>query len=177
MTNILILNGGSSSGKTSIAKSLQDLLPTPWLHFSIDDLLDAMPSSMFTTDTGIVFDSDGSVNPGSDFRTLEAAWMQGIAAIVRAGTRVIVDDVFISGVEARKRWQVALEGLDVLWVGVRCDPAVATAREMNREDRITDMAASQALKVHMDMDYDLEVDTTETSTQVCAQMIADKIRC
>lgn len=175
--DIIILNGGSSSGKTSIAKSLQDLLPSTWLRFSIDDLIDAMPRSMFETNTGIVFHSDGTVNPGAEFRNLEAAWMQGIAAMVRAGARVIVDDVFVSGVDARKRWQVALEGLSVLWVGVRCDPNVAAMRENERGDRIPGMAASQALKVHIDMDYDIEVDTTEASTGDCAKIVAKRIIC
>jgi chloramphenicol 3-O phosphotransferase len=175
MTDIIILNGGSSSGKTSIATSLQNLLPSSWLRFSIDNLIDAMPRAMFTSKKGIVFCSDGSVRPGPEFRTLESAWMQGIAAMARAGARVIVDDVFVSGVDARNRWQRALEGLAVLWVGVRCHAAVASTRELERGDRITGMAASQARMVHVDVNYDIEVDTTETSTEECARVIAERI--
>nr|WP_246197456.1 chloramphenicol phosphotransferase CPT family protein [Cytobacillus depressus] len=37
MVDLIILNGGSSSGKSTIAKCLQNLLPRPWLRFSIDD--------------------------------------------------------------------------------------------------------------------------------------------
>lgn len=60
MTDIIILNGGSSSGKTSIAKSLQELLPTPWLRFSIDDLIDAMPPTMFASCPDGSLGSEGS---------------------------------------------------------------------------------------------------------------------
>lgn len=173
MIDVMILNGGSSSGKTSIARALQNALQAPWLRFSIDDLIDALPSEMFTSDTGIAFRSNGSVNPGPEFRNLESAWMDGIATMARTGARVIVDDVFVSGPDARNRWQAALDGLSVVWIGVRCDPAVADARERDRGDRITGMAASQAQSVHIDMVYDIEVDTTETSSERCARNIEE----
>jgi chloramphenicol 3-O phosphotransferase len=57
MVDVIILNGGSSSGKTTIAKCLQNSLSTSWLRFSIDDLIDAMPDAMFNADNGIKFDS------------------------------------------------------------------------------------------------------------------------
>lgn len=44
-TQVIVLNGGSSSGKTGIARCLQAILPEPWLRVGIDDLLDAMPPS------------------------------------------------------------------------------------------------------------------------------------
>jgi chloramphenicol 3-O phosphotransferase len=33
---VILLNGASSSGKTSIARSLLDLLDGSWFHLSID---------------------------------------------------------------------------------------------------------------------------------------------
>jgi chloramphenicol 3-O phosphotransferase len=175
MIDVVILNGGSSSGKTTIAKCLQNSLPTPWLRFSIDDLIDAMPDAMLKEDSGIKFGSDGSVSPGTGFRTLESAWMHGIAEIVRRGIPVIIDDVFIGGIDARNRWKAALEGLTVLWVGVFCDPAVASARESKRADRIAGMAVSQATSVHAGMNYDIRVDTTQTSPDDCARIVTQII--
>jgi chloramphenicol 3-O phosphotransferase len=169
---IIILNGGSSSGKTSIAACLQDLLPSPWLRLSVDTLIDAMPKSLLSSDAGIEFGNDGSVRPGPAFRKLESAWMQGVAAMARAGARIIIDDVFVSGVAARDRWRAVLTDMSVLWVGVRCDPGVATERERERGDRVTGMAKLQAEIVHRGIDYDLEVDTTETPAMECAQIIA-----
>jgi chloramphenicol 3-O phosphotransferase len=177
MVDVIILNGGSSSGKTTLAKCLQNSLSVPWLRLSIDDLIDAMPDAMLNADGGITFADDGSVSPGTDFRTLESAWMHGIAAMVRRGARVIIDDVFLSGIEGRNRWQAVLNGLNVLWVGVFCDPAVASAREHKRADRIAGMAASQAIVVHIGMDYDIKVDTTETSPEECARVVATSVNC
>jgi hypothetical protein len=82
--------------------------------------------------------------------------------------RVIIDDVFLGGAASQQRWQRALSGLAVLWVGVRCESAVAAGREVARGDRIQGMAASQANVVHEGVSYDLEVDTTHTESLVCA---------
>ncbi len=68
--------------------------------------------------------------------------------------------------------KVTLRGLRVLWVGVHCDPAVAAAREAQRPDRIPGMARTQAQRVHTDMSYDIEVDTTDMSPEACARVVA-----
>lgn len=175
MAHVIILNGGSSSGKTTISACLQDLLPSSWLRFSVDDLIDAMPPRLLTTEAGIEFAADGAVRPGPEFRRLESAWMQGIAAMVRAGARVIIDNVFISGVAARDRWQAALADASILWVGVRCDPAVAAQREQARADRVTGMASKQAQVVHAGMAYDVEVDTAAAPADECARLIAQRV--
>ncbi|MEI5007380.1 chloramphenicol phosphotransferase CPT [Streptomyces sp. PmtA] len=169
---MIILNGGSSSGKSGIVRCLQAVLPDPWLAFGCDSFVDALPAKLRTSDGGIVFAADGGVSVGAEFRALEAAWTEGIAAMARAGARVVVDDVFLGGAASQQRWQKALDGLAVLWVGVRCETAVAADREVARGDRVHGMAASQADVVHDGVFYDLEVDTTRTESMVCARTIA-----
>ncbi|GLW69695.1 hypothetical protein Kpho02_19940 [Kitasatospora phosalacinea] len=165
---VIVLNGGSSSGKTSLARALQGLLPEPWLLFGIDGLIDALPPS----GTDLDLAADGTVSVGDGFRALEAAWAAGVAATARAGAPVVVDDVFLGGPASQQRWREALAGLGVLWVGVRCDPAEAAARERARGDRTTGMAADQAVRVHRGVHYDLEVDTTRTPPADCARTVA-----
>ncbi|WP_243762242.1 chloramphenicol phosphotransferase CPT [Streptomyces sp. Tu 3180] len=169
---MIILNGGSSSGKSGIVRCLQAVLPEPWLAFGIDTFVDALPARMQASDAGITFAADGGVSVGPDFRALEAAWAEGVAATARAGARIIVDDVFLGGAASQQRWRKALDGLDVLWVGVRCEGAVAAGREIARGDRVRGMAASQADAVHEGVFYDLEVDTTHTESLSCARTIA-----
>ncbi|MFJ1758735.1 chloramphenicol phosphotransferase CPT [Amycolatopsis sp. NPDC088138] len=170
-TRVIVLNGGSSSGKSTIARCLQTLLPDPWLTFGTDTLVDAMPGA----GTDIDFAADGAVTVGEDFRTLEAAWIEGIAAMARAGARIVVDEVFLGGAGSQRRWQRALGDLAVLWVAVRCEPAVAAEREAGRGDRIAGMAAHQADLVHRGVHYDLEVDTTRTGPEACAREIAETV--
>ena len=172
---VIVLNGGSSSGKSGIARCLQAILPDPWLAFGTDTLVEAVPVSTRTSAAGIEFASDGEVIVGPEFRTLEAAWIAGIAAMAHAGARIIVDEVFLGGAASQQRWKNALGTLQVLWVGVRCDGAVAAGREIARGDRMIGMAASQAEVVHHDIVYDLQVDTTRTEALECARTIAARV--
>src|SRR6202451_1838597 len=132
---VIVLNGGSSSGKTGIARCLQAILPQPWISLSVDDLVDALPRSLTDSGSGIAVGQHGEVLVGGGFRELEAAWLAGVAAMARAGARVIFDDVFLSGAASQQRVRVGLEGLAVLWVGVRCAPEVAADREIARGER------------------------------------------
>ncbi|WP_410622719.1 chloramphenicol phosphotransferase CPT [Amycolatopsis sp. cmx-8-4] len=168
---VIVLNGGSSSGKSTVARCLQAILPDPWLTFGTDTLVDAMPGG----GTGIDFAVGGEVIVGEGFRTLEAAWIQGIAAMARAGAGVIVDEVFLGGAASQRRWRDALDGLPVLWVAVRCDGDVAARREAARGDRIAGMAVRQADLVHRGVRYDFEVDTTCTGPEACARAIAGEV--
>ena len=86
-----------------------------------------------------------------------------------------IDDVFLGGAGSQRRTGEHLEGLEVLWVGVRCAPEVATAREQARGDRTTGMAAAQADVVHRGVVYDVVVDTGCASVDECARLIAARV--
>ncbi|BAU81516.1 chloramphenicol 3-O phosphotransferase [Streptomyces laurentii] len=173
---MIILNGGSSAGKSGIVRCLQAVLPDPWLAFGVDSFVDALPAKLRNGEGGIEFAADGGIEVGPEFRTLEAAWTTGIVAMARAGARIVVDDVFLGGAASQERWRKDLDGVDVLWVGVRCDSAVAAGREIARGDRVTGMAAGQADLVHRGVTYDVEVDTTRAESLECARAIATHVR-
>lgn len=97
MTQVVVLNGGSSSGKTGIARCLQAILPQPWIRLGVDNLVDALPPSLTGAGAGIGFGQQGEVTVGGGFREAEDAWLAGVAAMARAGARVIYDDVFLGG--------------------------------------------------------------------------------
>lgn len=170
---VIVLNGGSSAGKSSVARALQLLLPRPWLVFGTDVFGEALPPS--GPNAVITFGPAGEVWVAAGYRPLEQAWYRGLAAMAAAGVGLILDEVFLRGADGQAELAAVLTGLDVVWVGVRCDPAVAAAREASRPDRVVGMAASQAEVVHRGMTYDVEVDTTGTSTTDCAQVIADHV--
>jgi chloramphenicol 3-O phosphotransferase len=172
---VIVLNGVSSSGKSSIARELQGLLPRPFLTFGVDTLVASLLPASSTHEPGIVFGSDGVVAVGHHFRQLEHAWYQGLAAIARDDVGVIIDEVFLGGRESQDRLRSALGGLPVVWVGVRCDLEVAVAREVARPERTQGMAASQAVIVHEGVRYDLQVDTTTSTSLECATTIADYV--
>jgi chloramphenicol 3-O phosphotransferase len=175
---VIVLNGGSSAGKSTLAACLQERLDGTWLTLGIDDLIRALSHGPMDRGGGgtIDFAPDGSVAVGERFRRAEAAWYDGLAAIARAGTGVIVDDVFLDAGESQARLRTALDGLTVIWVGVRCRPEVAEAREREREGRIRGMARDQAERVHAGVRYDMVVDTTETPAVECARAIEAMVK-
>ena len=174
-TQVIVLNGGSSSGKTGIARCLKAVLPQPWISLGVDDLVDALPPGLLESGSGIAFGSAGEVEVGAGFREIEAAWMTGVAAMARAGARIVLDDVFLSGAASQERTRGQLAGLEVLWVGVRCAPEIAAGREIARGDRVGGMAELQATVVHEGVVYDLEVDSGTTESIDCARAIAARV--
>ena len=174
-TQVIVLNGGSSSGKTGVARCLQAILPRPWLRLGVDDLLDALPPSLMGSGSGVAFGPQGEVTLGDGFRAIEDAWLAGVAAMARAGARIIIDDVFLGGAASQERLRAHLRDLGVLWVGVRCDPEIAAGREIARGDRVSGMATLQAEVVHRGVAYDIEVDTSHTESLDCARAIAARV--
>ncbi|TBL42797.1 chloramphenicol phosphotransferase CPT [Verrucosispora sp. SN26_14.1] len=173
-TQVTVLNGGSSAGKSGIVRCLQAILPDPWLATGVDRLIEAMPATRRSPES-IELAADGTVIVGPEFDQFQEAWMAGVAATAGAGARVIIDDVFLGGAGSQQRWRAVLDGLDVRWVGVRCDAEVAAGREIARGDRIRGMAVAQADVVHRGVVYDLEVDTTHTESIRCAHEIVARL--
>lgn len=83
--------------------------------------------------------------------------------------------MFLGGAASQQRWRRALGDLSVLWVGVRCENAVAAGRAVARGDRARGMVEAQADVVHEGVVYDLEVDTSRTASLVCARAIAARV--
>ena len=143
------------------------------MTLGIDDLIRAISHEPTDTTAGgtLEFTSDGSVVVRAAFRRAEAGWSEGLAAMARAGTGLIIDEVFLGGGESQARLRRALEGLSVIWVGVRCQPAVAEARELQRRDRNIGLARDQAERVHRGVSYDVVVDTSGTAPDECSSAI------
>jgi hypothetical protein len=91
-------------------------------------------------------------------RQLLRAYQAGVAAAAGVGLQVIVDEVVIDKT-SWDDWGVALAGLDVVWVGIRCSAEVAEERSHVRGDRFAGLARAQAATVHH------TPDTTSRSTR------------
>ncbi len=181
-TEVIVLNGASSSGKTSLARCLLELLEEPWITLGVDDLIGALAPSLVgeaPQNEGrpplLAYGADGMVQLSPAWRDVEAAWYAGVVAMARAGLRVILDEVLLDGGTGQRRVAHYLDGLSLLWVGVHCDPAIAVQRERARSDRMDGMATSQASKVHDGVHYDVVVDTTAASSEHCARVVIEQI--
>ena len=173
--DVIVVNGGSSAGKSSLAAELKERLDGRWLSLGIDDLIKAMSYGPGDTSAGgtMTFVPGRAIEVEPRFYPIQAAWYAGLAAIARAGVGVIVDEVFLDGGRSQEELRKALTGLKVAWVGVQCDGEVAETRERVRGDRTLGLARDQASRVHAGATYDVVVDTTSTSTSECARAVIE----
>ena len=171
LPDVLVLNGISSAGTSTLARELQALLDRPYLVFGVDTLVDALPTSGH--EDLLTFHDDGRVEVGAAFPALEDAWYAGLGAMARAGAGLVLDEVLLGGGRSQQRLEAALHGLQVCWVAVHCDVEVASAREAARGDRTPGMAAQQAPLVHEGVRYDLQVDTTSQAPAQCARRVRE----
>jgi chloramphenicol 3-O phosphotransferase len=99
---------------------------------------------------------------------------QAIAALARSGLDVIVDDVLLEP-SWLDDYLIALDGLDVLFVGVNAPLDVIEEREVARGDRFPRQARGHYHVVHHDDCYDVRIDTANTSAEDGARRIADRL--
>jgi chloramphenicol 3-O phosphotransferase len=152
-----VLNGASSSGKTTLAVALRDLLGAHAVALSIDDLYGSVHAARS--------------NDWSLFRALTRVLFDSAASFAREGFDVIVDTVF-ERVECREILLDAVGSLPTYLVGLECPVDVLTERERMRQNRRVGLAADQAARVHDGHHYDLVLDTSVTSAADCAHAIA-----
>lgn len=183
---IILLNGSSSAGKTTLARAFQDLRSEPWQHLALDQFRDGMPARYrglnSPPDTPgarglnvVPVEFDGvrvtSVQFGDIGQRVLRGMHHAIAAFVRAGNDAIVDDLMLAP-GTLEHYLDALEGLWVLFVGVRASIDTVNAREQTRPGRFPGTATSHFRSVHERCSYDLEVDTTDASSHACAARIS-----
>lgn len=176
---IILLNGVGSVGKSSIAKALQTITRDPFLYVAMDAFLEMLPETLWGHPDGIVFETvqEGGkpsviIRSGPTAERLLDGMRQAIAAMARQGNKLIVDDVLLEDDNAA--YEAALAGLDVVRVGVFAPLEVLEAREAARGNRMIGLARWQYDRVHKDMTYDLEVDTSRATATQCAEMIRSK---
>lgn len=167
---VVVLNGASSAGKTSLGRCLQARLGAGWLLLGVDDLLDALLPVGDSPDL-LHVDSRGVVHTTPAFREAEDAWYAGVAVMAAHARGVVLDEVLLDGGRSQARLAQALAGLSPAWVGVVCDLEIGLARERRRGDRVDGMHADQRERVHEGVRYDTVVDTSLLSADEAAQHV------
>lgn len=166
---ILVLNGTSSSGKTSLLKALQDLLDEPFLDAGIDKFIWMMPERYL--ERPLWDDVLGkATQAGKAGELLFSGMHRAIAALSRSGNNVLADHVLVEPTWVRDCAELFAD-LPAYLIGVRCPLEVVEQRERDRRSRTLGQARAQYGLVHAHGVYDMEVDTSCGSPEDCAQEI------
>ena len=162
---IIFLNGVSSSGKTTIAKTLQKKLTEPYCLLNVDEFLHKM-------DERFLNDQEWLRAGGVEWiwKAL-GCFHKSIKLFSDTGLNVIADHVV-----QRQDWLDEcldlLRDNDVLFVHVTCPAEELSRREKERGDRQIGQGESQ-LKMLLPKDgvYDITIDTFSSSKEECADEI------
>ena len=158
--NIIVLNGTSSSGKTTLARELQAKCHEVYLLCSLDAFWNMTPYGI----------PAGSKN----FPNMKQALSKSVRALAETGHNVIVDIVFC-GHKTYFELTKELKGLNFSLVKVECSLEELRKREVARGDRTLGLAESQYDSVHEGILYDLNINTQTSSLEECAQKIIDSL--
>ena len=174
---VVVLNGPWSSGKSTLARELQDRWDGPLLEAGLGRHLAMLPrrylSSRWPEIYVYSYAADGSIasiSVGPVGERLHRAMHRSVARLGRGGFDVVVDHVLLDG-----RWAgdlaEALSQVPAVFVGVRCPLEVLEARERERADRTLGQAAAQHAIVHGHGRYDVEVDTSCLDPAAAADVV------
>ena len=155
---IIIINGPSSSGKTTLALALQKQIDVPFIRFSFDLFIEhkSFPSEQIKSGKF----SWERMRP-SVFRGLH----QCLPALSTAGNNVIFDHIIET-----KAWLYELvsliSGFDVFFVGLYCSLPELERREIQRGEARQDFET-----VHSIPTYDLEINSKNPLEENVALLI------
>jgi chloramphenicol 3-O phosphotransferase len=153
---LIVLNGASSAGTTSVAQAFQELAHECWMHLGIDPFWYAIPPSQLDMQQvrpqyhtwDVVVEADGrewfSLNPGPLLEKAMHARYLAIRVYLDEGINVVADDLIWM-----RDWLVdflrIFEGYQVWLIGA----------------------------AHADMEHDFELDTTDIPMPALARELYD----
>jgi chloramphenicol 3-O phosphotransferase len=162
-SQIILLNGPSSSGKSTLSKTLQALI---WekmsLHYEVVSIDDFMKTDPMET---IYEDDVWAVSGDLCEQALE---------ILGSGSDVIIDHV-ITSERIFRQLKEMLYAYPLCTVHITCPVEVLIEREQARGDRCSGSAAASAEYLYPKDGYDLTVDTGAKTPQENALSIIERV--
>jgi chloramphenicol 3-O phosphotransferase len=177
---IVVLNGAPRSGKSSIASAVQTLVPGSWVNLGVDAQMRSTPSHLLP---GIGLRPRGErPDLESSVQILFAALYDSIAAYSRQGLDVVVDighhDGYSQPLGILPDSARRLAGLPAYLVGIRCTiEVIMERRRANPKGYEAGPGVPEPVQrwqdaVHIPGLYDLEIESSRTTPEAAAQLIA-----
>jgi chloramphenicol 3-O phosphotransferase len=170
-SNIILINGASSAGKSTLAKAFQMRAEEPFLRFSLDLLMfggEVLPLRR---------DKTGPFSWAAMRPLLFNGYYGCLAALAAAGNNLVVDYI-VESQDQLDRLQYSLAPFDVFYVGLRCALPELERRERQRGDRRLGDARKDFELFDRFGPYDVELDAIlPAEANAEALLAAWKTRC
>ena len=166
MATVIVLNGTSSSGKTTLARAFQAIAPRLFLNFSIDNILYALP-----------VETIDRISRGADISDLDLPRLVGafygcVKQLLGLGHDLVIDHAVTARYHADLLLS-AVEGHDAVLIGIDCSLTTLNQREMARGDRRVGMAEQQMKSIHTWLAYDAVIDTSAMTPADAARRVVE----
>lgn len=158
---IIIVNGPSSSGKSTVIQQMRKSLVEPFCYFSVDLFTDGK----FHPITPVL--RDHSV--GEEIRRFMRGFHRSIASFAEAGNDIIVEHV-LERQEFADDLAAVVDPFDVFWVGVTASLDELERRERDRGDRDRGTAALFINTIDF-CKNDIVVDTTSGTSDPAEEIV------
>jgi len=165
MATVIILNGVSSAGKSSLARALQDRAQETFLRVAMDDFVSMLPPGRESTKDWFPLVLGGTpeqalprVENGPRGGLLLEQMRAFVGSLAARGMSVIVDEVCEA--EAIRDYRLQAGNARLVIVKVEAPLAIIEQHERERGDRLIGLARDQAGFLHRGIKYDLTVDTS-----------------
>jgi chloramphenicol 3-O phosphotransferase len=181
---VLILDGPTMVGRSTTLHALQRAWPQvrsgPLLEAGLDAALAAFGPSVMRWSELVL---PSAPPPDAEYprvtwgplgRELVAAMHRAAAAWARGGMDVAMDHSLFNHATVVDL-HAALEGLEVLHVGLVCDPEVLDERERELGSRTRGLAVAQLRAQRAGVRPDLVLDTTEATTEELVEVILEAV--
>ena len=189
---VIILNGPSASGKSSIQKEFQTLMmPNLWIKLGIDSLFDKPmpditlenlaywqaenPIRWVTTTKDSDENSIMTLFTGDQGDKVAYGMNSAIAAYAQNGCNIIVDYIAY-----KKEWiddlQNKLKNTKTVWVKVEIPLSTLEEREVGRGTSPKGHARSHYNTVYWNISYDMEVNSGKDSALTIAEQIKKNLK-
>lgn len=161
---IIVLNGPSSAGKTTLSRNLQKIWERPLYYLSYDSV------DWYMAPFGVTgYKRDYGIDAVRDFL---AVMYESAAAICRSGRDVVIDNCLFDCENLYEMSQEIMKDCPVTMVRVKLPMDELERREIARGDRTPGKARWQETHItpKEDSAYDVIVDTSRDSME-CAETI------
>lgn len=173
--SIVLINGSSSAGKTTLARALASELGPPWQSRHVDFAWpNLLTSGRRAVDTLRTIRATTRRDPGvfSEWNGV-VTFLSTARVIADHGTPLVLDCVLVGDRIARYLSEV-FDPSSTLLVAADCPLETLQAREARRPTR-RGHVARQFPQVHRSLAYDTVVDTSTASVNVLAAQLAERI--
>jgi aminoglycoside 6'-N-acetyltransferase len=182
---IIFLNGTSSAGKSTLARAIMRLSERPFLHYSIDHIINFWidekfvafenePKEWFFHDFTV--DEQGNMSThiidGPNAVQLQWDMIEAWSVLIQKGYDLIIDEIVWQNDVFMRYVNTLCFANKVYLVEVACELLECERRESKRNDRFKGLARTLYPQVYNQaLPYDLQIDTTSTDPERAATQL------